>query len=63
MKGKNIPIVVGVLLVAALGLGAVLLRLASREEAIVYTPTKEIESVSADSPTPTHTETATFAMG
>ena len=63
MKGKNLPIVVGVLLVAALGLGAVLLRLASREEAIVYTPTKEIESVSTDTPTPTHTKTATFAMG
>jgi hypothetical protein len=63
MNGKGALIVVGALLVAAVGLGAMLLRLASREETIVYTSTREIESVSADTPTLLHTETATFAMG
>jgi hypothetical protein len=63
MKGKSISIVVGVLLVAALGLGAVALRLASREETPMYTPTEAIEIATTDAEVAARTETATFAMG
>ena len=63
MKGKNMPIVVGVLLVAAFGLGAVLLRLASREETPMHTPTGAIEIAATDAEVAARTETATFAMG
>jgi hypothetical protein len=63
MDTRQVSIAIGVLLVAALGLGAIYLRLAGREDTTMYTPTKEIEGASPDASTSTHIETATFAMG
>jgi hypothetical protein len=63
MGKKLILVVIGVLIVAALGLGAAYLGLTDGGSTMEHTPTQEIDIASVDASAPAHTETATFAMG
>jgi hypothetical protein len=63
MNGKHVLVAIGVLLVAALGLSALLLRQAGRKDAPMYTPTTKVEIAPTDAEVAGRTETATFAMG